>query len=84
MRGHIARVVAVIGLTLASMALADEAPLPPPRPRPPASQPRPPATSPASRTSTGAWGPASGIMLGVGAAALATAGGLYLLRRRTD
>jgi hypothetical protein len=55
---------------------------------PPASQPAssttPPTRSPRSLHTSAMWDRLGGVTLGLGAAALAAAGGLYLLRRRND
>ena len=80
MRRHLARIVAAVALSLGGVALANEGP---PPPRPPASRPTTssqPATKPLGKTA--AWNRAGGIALGLGAAALVAAGGLYLARRR--
>ena len=82
MRKHLARIVAVIVLAVGSVAWADIGPGPV-RPRPPITQPTTssqPTTKTPGKVTT--WHRAGGIALGLGAAAVVAAGGIYLSRRR--
>ena len=86
MRRQIARIVMIVTLAAAGTAWANIAPRPPrPTPTPP------PPTQPSAQRDVlptsakpAPWSAAGGVMLGIGAAALLSAGGLYLSRRRNQ
>ena len=79
---HIASIVALAVLAVGNVALANKAP---PPPRPPVTQPTTasqPTTNTPGKVTT--WNRAGGIALGLGAAAVVAAGGIYLSRRRSN